>query len=254
MTIGEPSLRDSMTKIHDRSFENNHFTWFRCEPLAFRRFPSLLKEVPQGPMHRLGLDLMIVVSRGQRETLLADPGCSSLTLKMDWAPQVICLLMWWSDVPRRATIRLASESRVSGVVSATSDTANGELLTMDREEARQSIYGIRARSRWCYVLKNKRPIYFCLSCLRSPMNFVASDEPNHEEAHLEVSRSSSKLFKWTTVTNSLSCPNLRVWSVTWTHEVIFGLEYSITTVKGNMETLHKSQTSRIFHFNYKIVI
>jgi hypothetical protein len=77
---------------------------------------------------------------------------------------------------------------------------------MDREESGQSIYGILARSGWCSMLKNKRPIHFCLSCLRSPMDFVANEEPNHDDAHQKVSQSTSKLFKWTTVTNSLSCP------------------------------------------------
>jgi hypothetical protein len=43
----------------------------KYDPMALRRLPSLLKEVPQGPMHRLGLDLVIVVSR---EAPLADPG------------------------------------------------------------------------------------------------------------------------------------------------------------------------------------
>jgi hypothetical protein len=38
------------------------------------------------------------------------------------------------------------------------------------------------------------------------MDFVANDEPNHEDAHQKVSQSSTKLFKWTTVTNSLSYP------------------------------------------------
>jgi hypothetical protein len=60
----------------------------------------------------------------------------------------------------------------SGVIWDWSDTANGEMLTSDREEARQSIYGIRARSGWCSMLKNKPPIDFCLCCFRPPMDLL----------------------------------------------------------------------------------